>query len=276
MIQVSPPHLHNDLRPDGTPKRKWKYPILYCLDLHPGIPTSNPSLLQEYPQGPVEFTEAERIAMDEDSIAELHLLTVYLEEIGTISSETTKDENPLLYVPKKYHKYLDVFNKKLFDALPPHTEFDHEILTKEDFKPRISKIYNLSPKEQTALDEFLKENLDSGRIIPSKSPQASPLFFRPKTDYGVHPVMDYRYINTQIIRDSYPLPLISEIFDKIKNARIFSKLDVCGGYNNIRIKPGDEWKGAFITNRGLFEPTVMFFGLCNSPAAFQRMMDCLF
>ena len=69
------------------------------------------------------------------------------------------------------------------------------------------------------------------------------------------------------------MPLIQELVDKLKGSRVFSKLDVRWGYNNVRIKEGDEWKAAFRTNRGLFEPTVMFFGLTNSPATFQTMMN---
>ena len=72
------------------------------------------------------------------------------------------------------------------------------------------------------------------------------------------------------------MPLISEIIDKLKGAKYFTKLDVRWGYNNIQIKEGDEWKAAFKTNRGLFKPTVMFFGMCNSPATFQGMMDSIF
>jgi Reverse transcriptase (RNA-dependent DNA polymerase) len=64
--------------------------------------------------------------------------------------------------------------------------------------------------------------------------------------------------------------------DKLKGAKYFTKLDVHWGYNNIRIRKGDEWKVAFKTNKGLFEPTVMFFGMCNSPATFQAMMDDIF
>ena len=64
---------------------------------------------------------------------------------------------------------------------------------------------------------------------------------------------------------------------KLKNSKDFTKLDLRWGYNNVRIKEGDEWKATFIiTNRGLFEPTVMFFGLQNSPATFQAMMDDYF
>src|SRR5882762_4159014 len=79
-----------------------------------------------------------------------------------------------------------------------------------------------------------------------------------------------------MIKNSYLLPLISELIDKLKGARYFNKLDVRWGYNNVRIQEGDEWKAAFITNKGLFEPLVMFFGLTNSPATFQTMMNHLF
>ena len=74
------------------------------------------------------------------------------------------------------------------------------------------------------------------------------------------------------VKNRYPLPLIQELLDKLKGARYFTKLDVRWGYNNVRIKEGDEWKAAFRTNMGLFEPTVMFFGLTNSPATFQAQL----
>src|SRR5271169_2441711 len=105
---------------------------------------------------------------------------------------------------------------------------------------------------------------------------ASPFFFVAKKDGKLHPCQDYRYLNDGTIKNAYPLPLISEIMDKLDRAKYFTKLDVRWGYNNIRIKKGHEWKAAFKTNRGLFEPTVMFFGMCNSPATFQAMMDSIF
>ena len=79
-----------------------------------------------------------------------------------------------------------------------------------------------------------------------------------------------------MIKNAYPLPLISELMDKIQGAKYFTKLDMRWGYNNVQIKDGDQWKAAFKTNRGLFKPTVMFFGMCNSPATFQSMMDTTF
>jgi len=78
------------------------------------------------------------------------------------------------------------------------------------------------------------------------------------------------------VKNKYPLPLISELVSQLCGARYFTKLDVRWGFNNIRIKPGDEWKAAFWTNRGLFEPLVMFFGMTNSPAIFQTMMNDIF
>jgi Reverse transcriptase (RNA-dependent DNA polymerase) len=79
-----------------------------------------------------------------------------------------------------------------------------------------------------------------------------------------------------MVKNAYPLPLISEIMDKLKGAKYFSKFDVWWGYNNVQIRSGDKWKAAFRTNQGLYEPTVMFFGMCNSPATFQAMMDKIF
>jgi Reverse transcriptase (RNA-dependent DNA polymerase) len=83
-------------------------------------------------------------------------------------------------------------------------------------------------------------------------------------------------LNDWTIKNAYPLPLISEIMDKLKGAKYFLKFDVRWGYNNVRIRSGDKWKAAFKTNQGLYEPTVMFFGMCNSPATFQAMMDKIF
>src|ERR1700720_2185537 len=129
---------------------------------------------------------------------------------------------------------------------------------------------------QTALKAFIEENLKTGRIRPSKSPNASPFFFIRKADGSLRPVQDCRKLNEATVKNHYPLPLIVELIDKLKGARVFSKLDVRWGYNNVRIKEGDEWKAAFRMNQGLFELTVMFFRLTNSPATFQAMMSNMF
>jgi hypothetical protein len=105
---------------------------------------------------------------------------------------------------------------------------------------------------------------------------ASPFFFVKKKDGSLRPIQDYRYLNSGMIKNAYPLPLIGELINQLKGSRIFSKFDIRWGYPNVRIKEGNEWKPAFCTNRGLFEPLVMFFGLTNSPATFQSMMNKIF
>ncbi|EKM48439.1 uncharacterized protein PHACADRAFT_58702, partial [Phanerochaete carnosa HHB-10118-sp] len=179
-------------------------------------------------------------------------------------------------VPSHYHDYSDVFSKEDFDSLPQRRPWDHAIELTSGTQPISCKVYPISVNEQKELDEFIEENLRTGRIRPSKSPWASPFFFVKKKDGRLRPVQDYRKLNELTIKNRYPLPLIQELVDKLKQARYFTKLDVRWGYNNIRIKEGDEEKAAFLTNRGLFEPLVMFFGLTNSPATFQTMMNDIF
>ena len=111
---------------------------------------------------------------------------------------------------------------------------------------------------------------------------ASPLFFVAKKSIDkdgqpeLRPCQDYRYLNNGTIPNAYPIPRVDDLLDQLKGAKIFSKFNLRAGYNNVRIKKGDEWKAAFSCKRGLFEPTVMFFGLMNSPATFQAMMNDLF
>jgi len=117
--------------------------------------------------------------------------------------------------------------------------------------------------------------LRKGYIRPSKSPQTSPVFFVPKKDRKKRMVQNYRYLNSWTIKNNYPLPLISDLIDSIGKEKMFTKIDLRWGYNNVRIKEGDEWKAAFSIPEESFKPTVMFFGLTNSPATFQAMMNDL-
>jgi Reverse transcriptase (RNA-dependent DNA polymerase) len=88
--------------------------------------------------------------------------------------------------------------------------------------------------------------------------------------------MDYREINKWTILDHYHLPLIEQLFMSLQKAMIFTKLDICWGFNNIRIRPEDRFRATFITPFGTYIPQVMYFGLCNSPATFQRIMNIMF
>jgi Reverse transcriptase (RNA-dependent DNA polymerase) len=186
------------------------------------------------------------------------------------------DLTPEQLVPPEYHEYLDIFDEDKANWFPDTWPWDHKIEMKSGFEPKSFKTYNLTPEEQIELDKFLKENLDKGYIKPSQSPMASPFFFVKKKDGKPRPCQDYRYLNDWTVKNAYPLPLISKIMDEIKGTKFFTKFDVWWGYNNVRIRTEDQWKAAFKMNRGLFEPTVMFFGMCNSLATFQAMMDSIF
>jgi hypothetical protein len=130
--------------------------------------------------------------------------------------------------------------------------------------------------EDTALEKFLDEMVAKGYIRPSKSPYTSPFFFVKKKDGKLRLVQDYRRLNSHMVRNQYPLPLIAQLISDLSGAHIFSKVDIRQGYNNVRIKKGDEWKAAFKTKFGHWEPLVMFFGLTNSPSTFQEMMNVIY
>uniref|UniRef100_A0A0W0F4S0 Reverse transcriptase domain-containing protein n=1 Tax=Moniliophthora roreri TaxID=221103 RepID=A0A0W0F4S0_MONRR len=103
---------------------------------------------------------------------------------------------------------------------------------------------------------------------------ASPFFFVAKKEVGMlRPCQDYWDLNNGMIKNQCPLPLVTDLIDKLKTAKVFMKLDLCNGYNNIWIKDGDQWKAAFKTPQGLFELTVMFFRLTNSSVTFQAFMN---
>jgi len=175
-----------------------------------------------------------------------------------------------------YADFTDIFSSEGFDDLPPHRKWDHAIDLKPDFKEFNTRIYPLPQDREPYLNQFIDDNLRTGRIRISKSPVSSALFFVPKKEGGYRPIQDYRELNKNTVKNSYPLPLISDIVDKLRNAKYYTKMDVQGAFTNIRIREGDQWKGAFKCSRGLFEPVVMFFRMCNSPATFQTMMDEIF
>ena len=134
----------------------------------------------------------------------------------------------------------------------------------------------MSRKEQEAEDKFLDENLAKGYIVPSESPYGFSTFMVPKKDSDeMRYIIDYRPLNAVTRKDVTPLPNLAQCIEDLQGMEVFSKFDVHWGYNNIRIRESDQWKGAFKTRRGLFEPKVMFFGMCNSPAAFQQFMNAI-
>jgi len=194
---------------------------------------------------------------------------------GKISKEPDKTNPEDL--PEYIRPFTHLFNKKKFEKLPERHKWDHKInLTDEASKELNAKAYAMTLKEEKALNQWLDEQLKTGLIVESKSRYAAPCFYIPKKDGLLQLVQDYRKLNQVMIKDKMPLPLIGEVIDKLKETRYFNKLDLIWGYNNVQIKEKDEWKAAFLTNKGLFEPQVMYFGLCNLPGTFQRMMNSIF
>ena len=149
-----------------------------------------------------------------------------------------------------------MFSKESFDELPEWKQWDYAINLKPESQPSSMKVYPMSPLEQKELIDFLEENLSSSRICPSKSPMVSPVFFVKKKDGKQRFVQDYQKLNVMTVKNTYLLPPIPDIINWIldSKARYFTKLDVCWGYNNVRIKEGDKWKAAFRTNRASSNP----------------------
>ena len=180
-------------------------------------------------------------------------------------------------LPEELRGFEEVFSEELFKQLPEHRPYDCAINFKEGATiPKPGKVYPMSPAESRAMKEYLDKELDDGKIVKSESEYASPCFFVNKTDGGLRLVVDYWEINKITVNDQFPMPIQADLLEKIKDAKIFSKLDLRQGYNNIRIKEGDEKKTAFRTKSGLYEYTVMPFGLKNAPAVFQQFMNDIF
>jgi hypothetical protein len=215
------------------------------------------------------------------------ILTIKNNEVKTMSQwddyhdveEAFKEmtEEDIQRMPTQYHEYMDVFSKKGANRVAEHRPYDLEIVVNDDFKPKWGPLYNLSEEEMTLLKEYLDSMLEKGFIRPSSSPCGAPVLFVPKPKgRGLRLCVDYRALNSVTRKDRYPLPLIDNLLERLKSARVYTALDLKGAYNLVRIKEGDEWKTAFRTRYGHYEYVVMPFGLTNAPATFQRLMNDIF
>ena len=131
-------------------------------------------------------------------------------------------------IPEPYLGFRDVFSKESFNELPEQKQWDHAIDLVPGSKPFSTKVYPISPVKQKERDDFLDKNLSSGRIRPSKSLMASPVFFIKKKDGKLRFVQDYRKLNAMTVKNTYPLPLVPDIINRISDskAKYFTKLDV--------------------------------------------------
>ncbi len=176
-------------------------------------------------------------------------------------------------VPEAYHDLRAVFSKSRASSLPPHRPYDCAIDVLPRTSPPKGRLYSLSRPEREAMERYIHDSLVAGIIRPSSSPAGAGFFFVEKKDGSLRPCIDYRGLNDITVKNRYPLPLMSSAFELLQGATIFPKLDLRSAYHLVRIREGDEWKTAFNTHTGHFEYLVMPFGLSNSPAVFQALVN---
>ena len=133
--------------------------------------------------------------------------------------------------------------------------------------------YHLSPVELRELKKQLQELTESGFIWPSTSLWGAPVLFMKKKDGSLRMCIDYRLLNSVTIKNKYSPPRIDDLFDQLRGACVFSKIDLRSGYHQLRIKELGMVKIAFYSRYGHYEFLVMPFGLTNAPAAFIDLMN---
>jgi hypothetical protein len=142
--------------------------------------------------------------------------------------------------------------------------------------PIYKRAYKVSRPELVELKKQIDELPEKGYIRPSTSPWAAPVLFVEKK-YGTRKMcIDYRALNEVTIKNKYPLLRIEDLFDQLRGANMFSKIDMRPGYHQLKIQPSDIPKTTFITKYGLYEYTVMSFGLTNVPGFFMNLMNSVF
>ncbi|KAA3464255.1 DNA/RNA polymerases superfamily protein [Gossypium australe] len=172
-------------------------------------------------------------------------------------------------------EYVDVFPEEL-PGLPPDREVEFGIDLLPGTAPVSIAPYRMAPKELVELKAQIQELLDRGFIRPSVSPWGAPVLFVKKKDGTMRMCIDYRQLNKLTIKNRYPLPRIDDLFDQLKGASVFSKIDLRSGYHQLKVKEADIHKTAFRTRYGHYEFLVMPFGLTNAPAAFMDLMNRVF
>jgi hypothetical protein len=172
-------------------------------------------------------------------------------------------------------EFPDVFPDNL-PGMPPERVIEFKIEL-QPVTARIAKaLYKMSPVEMRVLKIQLQGLLDKGYFRPSTSPWGCSALFVEKNDKEFRLCVDYRPLNVVTIKNKYPLPHIDILFDQLDGAQVFSKIDLCSSYHQIKIRVKDIPKTAFTTRYGLYEYLVMSFGLMNAPAHFLFLMNSVF
>ncbi|GJP55984.1 hypothetical protein CLOM_g15021, partial [Closterium sp. NIES-68] len=177
---------------------------------------------------------------------------------------------------KIIREYPEIFLDDLPSGLPPERPQDHKIELEPSAQPTVRTQWRLTQPELQELRNQLDYLLAKGFIRPSTSPFAAPILFTPKKDGGLRMCADYRALNRVTIKSHYPIPRTDELIDNLRGARYFSKIDLRGGYHQIRVFADDCHKTAFCTRYGSYEYTVMPFGLTKAPSTFQLTMNEVF
>lgn len=189
-------------------------------------------------------------------------------------TERGETESKLMNIPV-IREFPDVFPEDL-PGLPPHRVVDFHIDLIPGATPISRAPYRMAPAEMVELKKQLDELLQKGYIRPSVSPWGVPVLFVKKKDGSMRLCIDYREINKITVRKRYPLPRIDDLFDQLRGASVFSKIDLRSGYHQMRIVEEDIPKIAFRTRYRHYEFSVMPFGLTNAPAAFMDLMQRYF
>jgi hypothetical protein len=188
--------------------------------------------------------------------------------------EASKDKVPNLEDHAVLEYFEDVF--KEVPGLPPKRDIDFSINLIPGAAPVSKTPYRMSTPELKELQMQLEELLKKGYICPSVSPWGAPVLFMKKKDGTLRLCIDFRQLNKVTIKNKYPLPRIDDLFDQLKDAKIFSKIDLRSGYHQVRIKEEDVSKTTFRTRYGHYEFTVVPFGLSNAPVVFMCLMNGVF
>ena len=193
-----------------------------------------------------------------------------------LASLTLEDEGRQdLGLPWVVCEYEDVFPNYL-TGLPLHKDVDFVIELHPGTSPISKTPHRMAPIELQELKVQLQELLDKGFIRPSTSPWGAPVLFAKKKDKTLQLCIDYRQLNRVTVKNRYPLPRIDDLFDQLKGARVYSKIDLRTDYHHLRVRETDIHKTTFRTWYEHFEFIVMPFGLTNAPTTFMDLMHRVF
>jgi hypothetical protein len=171
--------------------------------------------------------------------------------------------------------YPDVFPVEL-PGMPPDHDIEFLIELLPEIPPISKRQYRMPVNELVELKKQIVELQAKGFIRPNSSLWGAPVLFVEKKDGTQRMCIDYRSLNEVTIKNKYPLPRIEDLFDQMKGASVFSKIDLRSGYHQLKIRESDIPKTAFRTRYGLHEYTMMSFGLTNAPAYFMYLMNKVF